>query len=356
MTLPDLKDFPLDALEKWVDTLGLKPFRARQIFSWLYRPGITDFAQMTDISKEVRAQLARVATISHMQPEVEEHSKDGSSKYGFRLADNRMIESVLIPEGERLTLCVSSQVGCAMGCRFCLTGTMGFVRNLSPAEIVGQVQSLQEKMQSLGYTRIHNLVFMGMGEPLANYDNLISALKILMEQRGLDFSSRRITVSTCGLVPRMLSLGRDVPVNLAISLHAADDKTRSQLMPVNDTYPIDALLAACREYPLPKRRKIMMEYILIKDLNDSPAHARMLIKKLHGIRCKINLLPYNENDVFPFETPPRDRIEAFQKALLDAGYTTLLRESRGADISAACGQLAVQDDGDDEEDEETTAG
>ena len=343
MEKTDLKDLTLDQMRLWVKEMGLPAFRAQQIFAWLYRPAITDFSQMTDISKEVRALLAEHAVISHQVAEVEERSQDGSIKYGFRLADGALIESVLIPEEDRLTLCVSSQVGCAMGCAFCLTGTMGFVRNLRPSEIVGQVQAAQEKAQAEGWKRINNLVFMGMGEPLANFDNLVDALKILLEQRGLDFSSRRITVSTCGIIPRLKELGEAVPVNLAISLHAADDATRDQLMPVNKTYPVDALLAACRAFPLPNRRKVMIEYIMIRDLNDSDRHARMLIKKLHGLRCKINLLPYNTNDAFPYQSPPRERVERFQTILRDAGLTALIRESRGADISAACGQLAVQD-------------
>jgi len=348
MDKPDLKDFTLAEMRDWVQAQGWPAFRAQQIFAWLYRPGISDFSQMTDISKELRAELADKARISRLLPETEELSRDGSSKFGFRLDDGALIETVLIPEGDRLTLCVSSQVGCAMGCNFCLTGTMGFVRNLRPSEIVGQVQAISEKVKGRGFNRINNLVFMGMGEPLANFENLIRALNILMEQRGLDFSSRRITVSTCGIIPKLVPLGEAVPVNLAISLHAADDETRSQLMPINKTYPVDALLAACRAYPLPSRRKVMIEYIMIRDLNDSVKHARLLIKKLHGLSCKVNLLPYNENEVFPYLSPPRERVELFQKTLRDSGITALIRESRGSDISAACGQLAVQDDAEEE--------
>ena len=346
MNKPDLKDFTLDQLTEFVESLGLPAFRARQIFSWLYRPGIKDFSQMTDISKELRAGLAEKAYFSRLTPLKEEHSADGTVKYAFQLDDGAIIESVLIPEEDRHTLCVSSQVGCAMGCGFCLTGTMGFRRNLRPSEIVNQVYAVVEMLHEHGQGQLNNLVFMGMGEPLANFDNLIPALKILMEQRGLDFSSRRITVSTCGIVPRIKELGEKVPVNLAISLHAVDDETRSKLMPVSKTYPIDDLLAACREFPLPKRRKIMFEYILIKDLNDSLEEARLLAKKLRGIRCKINLLPYNETDALPFQRPSEERIEAFQKILWNAGYTVLIRSSRGADISAACGQLATLADQD----------
>lgn len=345
-TLPDLKDFTQEQLIQWVSDHGLRSFRAKQIFPWLYRPDITEFSQMTDIAKDVRSQLSELAVFSRFSPIKEETSNDGTRKYAFRLADGAIIESVLIPEEDtsRHTLCVSSQVGCAMACGFCLTGTMGFKRNLKPSEIVNQVQCIMEKVQAHGEDRINNLVFMGMGEPLANFDNLITSLKILMEQKGLNFSNRRITVSTCGIVPRIKDLGEKITVNLAISLHAADDETRSMLMPINKTYPIDVLLDACRQFPLPNRRKIMIEYILIDGLNDSPKQARELVRKLHGLRCKINLLPYNENKVFPYKTPPRDRIEAFQEILRKSGYSALLRTSRGADISAACGQLAAETD------------
>ncbi len=351
----DLKNLTLPELTSWVEGLGLKPFRARQIFAWIHRPDFTGFDQMTDIAKHVRALLAEKARLSRLEPARVEHSTDGTVKFAFNLEDGHVIESVLIPEDDRHTLCVSSQVGCAMGCNFCLTGTMGFVRNLTGAEIIGQVDaairsrmaaSQQQQMdgwQTQGAPRwINNLVFMGMGEPLLNFDNLLKAIKILMEQRGHDFSGRRITVSTCGIVPKMKQLGEQVPVNLAVSLHAVEDEIRDQLMPVNKTYPVDELLRACREYPLPPRRRIMIEYVMIKDLNDSPAQARLLVKKLHGIRCKINILPYNENPDFPYQRPDDETVENFRQILRRGGHTTLLRHSRGADISAACGQLAAQ--------------
>jgi len=343
----DLKSLTLPEMTQWVTELGLKPFRAGQIFAWLYRPGFDDFARMTDIAKHVRALLAEKATISRLEAVKEERSTDGTVKFAFRLADGHLIESVLIPEEDRHTLCVSSQVGCAMGCNFCLTGTMGFKRNLTVAEIVGQVDStllwLQRQAgagEGAASPRINNLVFMGMGEPLLNFDNLIRAIQILMEQRGHDFSGRRITVSTCGIVPKMKELGEKVPVNLAVSLHAADDETRDLLMPINRTYPLEELLRACREFPLPPRRRIMIEYAMLKGINDSAAAARLLVKKLHGIRCKINILPYNETPSFPYRRPDDETIEAFRQILRKAGHTTLLRASRGADISAACGQLA----------------
>lgn len=338
----DLKNLTLPELTAWVESLDLKPFRARQIFAWIHRPGFSDFGQMTDIAKHVRQLLAEKAYLSRLVPAKVECSADGTIKFAFRLEDGQLIESVLIPEEDRNTLCVSSQVGCAMGCNFCLTGTMGFKRNLTAAEIVGQVDAALVWLQDKGGPSkgVSNLVFMGMGEPLLNFDNLIRAIQILMEQRGHDFSGRRITVSTCGIVPKMKELGEKVPVNLAVSLHAADNETRDRLMPVNRTYPLEELLKACREYPLPPRRRIMIEYALLKGINDSPAAARLLVKKLHGIRCKINILPYNENPDFPYEKPDDETIEAFRQILRQAGHTTLLRSSRGSDISAACGQLA----------------
>jgi 23S rRNA (adenine2503-C2)-methyltransferase len=341
MQKTDLKNLTIEELGVFVAGLGLKAFRTRQIFAWLYRPGITDFSQMTDIAKDVRILLAEKACFSRFKTDILEESEDGTIKFGFRLHDGYLVESVLIPEEDRNTLCVSSQVGCAMGCRFCLTGTMGFKRNLLPAEIVNQVQAVAELLGSQGKPGINNLVFMGMGEPLANFDNVVAALKILMEQQGLNFSSRRITVSTCGIIPRIKELGERVPVNLAISLHAADDATRDMLMPVNKTYPLDDLLAACRSFPLPNRRKVMIEYIMIRDLNDSDQHARRLVKKLHGLQCKVNLIPFNESEHFPFRAPSQERLEAFQQILRNAKYTALIRNSRGADISAACGQLAA---------------
>jgi len=342
----DLKDMTLAQLTEFVQTLGLPSFRAGQIFSWLYRPSIVSFEQMTDIKKELRVSLGEQASFSRLEPAVIERSEDGTIKYGFLLADGAFIETVLIPEAGRNTLCVSSQVGCAMGCTFCLTGKMGFTRNLRPAEMVNQVAAVIEQQLAAGARGdlpekiISNLVFMGMGEPLANFDNLLTALSIVAEQRGLDFSERRITVSTCGLVPKIYELGKRTGVNLAVSLHSVDDELRSRLMPINRTYPLADLLQACREFPLPKRKRIMFEYILIKDVNDAPADAELLVKKLENIPCKINLLPYNKSSTLPFQRPADERIEAFQKILWDNGYTVLLRNSRGADISAACGQLA----------------
>lgn len=336
----DLKSLTRDELTSFIKELKEPAFRAKQIFSWLYRPSIHSFDQMTDLSKDFRERLSKIAVISQLSLHQREQSTDGTVKYAFELADHNRIESVLIPDDDRYTLCVSSQVGCAMGCQFCLTGTMGLKRNLTPSEIVNQVIFAKDDLDERKLGRVNNLVFMGMGEPLANFDNLVTALTILIDEIGLDFSGRKITVSTCGLVPRIKELGEKTTVNLAISLHAATDAARNTIMPVNKTYSIDQVLDACRQFPLPKRRRIMIEYILIKGVNDSSADAKQLIKKLHGIPCKINLLPFNECEALPFQRSPQEKVLQFQQILWDAGLTVIVRESRGADISAACGQLA----------------
>jgi len=341
----DLRDLTFSQLSDHVAALGLPAKRARQIFARLYQPGVLDFPQM-GISREVTALLASNAVMSSLRPATVERSADGTEKFAFRLADGAMIESVLIPEDGRHTLCVSSQAGCAMGCGFCLTGGQGFTRNLRPAEIVGQVLAVMNHMVAGGIERatprelLNNLVFMGMGEPLANYDNLLAALTILMDDHGLGFSERRITVSTCGIVPRMDDLGRDIRVNLAVSLHAADDAVRSSLMPVNKTHGLESLLAACRRYPLGKKKVILFEYIMLKGINDSLDDARLLAERLRGIPSRINLLPYNGSGDTEYACPDAAQTLAFQKVLRDAGFNTFIRQSRGADISAACGQLA----------------
>jgi 23S rRNA (adenine2503-C2)-methyltransferase len=342
----DLKNFNLEGLVHFVEGLDQPAFRGRQIMSWLYRPGITEFDQMTDIAKKFREILNEKAFISNFTEPIVERSQDGCVKFGFHLEDAHIVESVLIPEEDRNTLCLSSQVGCAMNCSFCLTGTMGFTRNLTPAEMVNQVCAvrdflLAEPVENLiGPSEVTNLVFMGMGEPLNNLDNLLIALSILTEPKGLDFTGRRVTVSSCGIAPKLKKLGENSTVNLAISLHAVDDETRNQLMPVNNRYPLDVLLEACRNYPMPKRRRIMFEYILLKGINDSDEQAYEFARRLHKIPCKINLLPYNESAGLPYRSPTPERVLAFQKILLDKHFSVFIRTSRGSDISAACGQLA----------------
>lgn len=347
-TKKDLRNLTQEELVHYVESLGQPAFRGRQIMAWLYRPGITDFSQMTDLAKDFRAKLTEHARIYRFEDPLIQRSSDGCVKFGFTLEDGKVIESVLIPEPDRNTLCVSSQVGCAMKCSFCLTATMGFTRNLTPSEIVNQVCAVgdflrnEPKSKRIGPERVTNLVFMGMGEPLNNLENLIKSISILTEQRGLDMTNRRITVSTCGIANKLTELGTKTDVNLAISLHAVDDKTRDSLMPVNNRYPLQELLQACRDFPMPKRKRIMFEYILLKGINDSDGEAHELARILRDIPCKVNLLPYNESPGLPFKSPSRNRVYAFQKIIRDAGYSVFIRTSRGEDISAACGQLAKQ--------------
>ncbi|WP_457575764.1 23S rRNA (adenine(2503)-C(2))-methyltransferase RlmN [Desulfomarina sp.] len=342
----DLKNFSQDQLVSYVETLGQSPFRGKQIMGWLYRPGISEFSQMTDLAKSFRQLLQEKCTFSMFSDPVIERASDGCVKFGFLLEDGNIVESVLIPEPERNTLCISSQVGCAMKCTFCLTGTMGFSRNLTPSEIVNQICGvrdflLNEQEEDLvGPAAITNVVFMGMGEPLNNLDNVLTSIAIMTDPRGLNLAERRITVSTCGIAPKLRELGRRSSVNLAISLHAVDDITRNELMPVNRTYPLKTLLEACRNFPMPKRKRIMFEYILLKGINDSDREARELARILRKIPCKINLLPYNESPNLPYRSPDGERILAFQDILRKAHFSVFIRNSRGSDISAACGQLA----------------
>ncbi|MCI5126598.1 MAG: 23S rRNA (adenine(2503)-C(2))-methyltransferase RlmN, partial [Candidatus Electrothrix sp. AR5] len=313
----DLKNLTQDELVDYVESLGQPGFRGRQILAWIYKPGIIDFEEMTDLAKVFRTALAEHAWMSRFIDPITEISRDGAVKFGFQLDDGLMIESVLIPEEDRNTLCVSSQAGCAMGCHFCITGSMGFQRNLTRAEIVNQVCAVRdwllEHEAHCPKQELTNIVFMGMGEPLANMDNLLASLSLLTEQRGLGFAARRITVSTCGLVPQMLELGKQSSVNLAVSLHAADNATRSRLMPVNDRWPIEELLTACKDYPGKKRQRIMFEYTLFAGINDSDEDAQRLAGLLREIPCKINLLAVNKGDGDEFISPSHERILRFQE-------------------------------------------
>jgi 23S rRNA (adenine2503-C2)-methyltransferase len=344
----DLTNLTRAHLTEFCLGLGLPPSRASQVFKWAHQPGVRNISGMTPMKRTYRHLLAEQAFIGRLEPAKTELSRDGTVKFAFDLGDGIGIESVLIPADGRHTLCVSSQAGCAMGCRFCLTAGMGFRRNLTPSEIVNQVVAAQEYLLRAGVVRpttrqlIDNLVFMGMGEPLANYDNLSTAVRILMDDQGQGFSERRVTVSTCGVVPRIRDLGRDVRVNLAGSLHAADDATRSRLMPVNRTYGMDELLGACREHPLSNRQVIFFEYLLIAGVNDSDGHARGLAHKLQGIPCRVNLLQYNESPALPYRSSLVSRVATFKQVLGAAGIRVLVRNSRGADIAAACGQLVGQ--------------
>lgn len=300
---------------------------------------------MTDLPKALREELDKEYSLFLPEVSREEVSQDGTRKLALLLEDGEIIESVIIPEEDHFTLCVSSQVGCAMGCAFCLTARMGFRRHLAPYEILAQVLRAEEILEKEGLLEVkplRNLVFMGMGEPLANYENVLRALKVLLHPYGFNFSKRRVTVSTVGIIPKMEQLARDLTVRLAISLHAADHEIRSRLMPINKRYPLSDLIAACRRYPLPRGWRITFEYVMLKGVNDSLKDARKLASLLRGIPSKINLIPFNEHPLIPFECPEEEKILRFQGVLLEAGYVATIRKSRGRDISAACGQLATK--------------
>lgn len=333
----DIKNLTFEELSAFIAHLGKERFRATQIMKWVFSKRAKSFDEMTNLAKDFRDALKEEAFVSSLQPIKVELSKDGTKKYLFQLSDGNSVESVLIPDEDRLTLCISSQVGCPLDCGFCLTGSGGFVRNLETSEIINQICAVQDELPE--DTKITNIVLMGMGEPLLNYDNVLKALKIMTYGDGLNFSMRKITVSTSGVITEMMRLGMAMPVNLAVSLNATTDEVRSRLMPVNRKYPLSRLLSACREYPLAPRRRITFEYILIKGVNDSLDDARRLTGLLRGIPCKINLIPYNEHDGSDLQRPTDTAMRAFQEILQDAGYTALQRTSKGVDISAACGQL-----------------
>jgi len=328
----------LEEIEAFVAGLGKEKYRARQIMKWIYQQGASSFEEMTNLSKEFRAEMAKTARIGNLEIVRTETSADTTKKILFRLEDGLLVESVLIPGAGHWTLCVSTQAGCRMGCAFCFTARSGFSRNLRPSEIVDQI--VQAKFRTEEGRGINNLVLMGMGEPLDNYDNVLKAIAIITSDYGLSLSTRKITLSTCGVAPGIERLGRDSAVNLAVSLNAPDDRRRSELMPINKKYPIEALIRACKSYPMPRRRRITFEYILIAGVNDSPADARLLAKTFGGLRCKFNLIAFNEFPGSPFRAPDPKAIEAFQKVLVEHRFTAVLRQSRGRDILAACGQLS----------------
>ncbi len=332
--LVDLKNLHAEALVDFLAGMGKEKFRADQILRWIYLREVTDFAAMTDLAKSFREDLARRACISDFTHETVEISTDGTRKYLFRLDDGRSVETVLIPmEGGRNTLCISTQVGCAMQCSFCLTGTFGLERNLSTSEIVNQVCAVRRDFP------VDNIVLMGMGEPLHNLDNVVAALKILYAPAGFDYGPRKVTLSTSGLVPQMYELGQRIKVNLAVSLNATTDEVRNRLMPVNQRYPLQELMQACQQFPLAPRQRITFEYILIRGVNDSQADAKRLIRLLHGIKAKVNLIPFNEHAGSEFKAPEEAAMRAFQTYLLDRQIVAIRRAGKGQDISAACGQL-----------------
>jgi len=338
----DLKGLDARETEKWAQELGLEAYRGRQIRQWLFKKLAISFDEMTNLSRPLRDILTKEANITHMEKVKTQRSEDATEKYLFRLADGLYIESVLIPEQDHYTLCISSQAGCAMGCRFCLTAQQGFKRNLTPAEIIDQV--IQARRSINNPDNLTNIVFMGMGEPLANYYGVIRTIDNLIADNGMNFSHRKVTLSTCGLVPQIRRLGQDSTVNLAISLNAADDETRNFLMPVNRRYPLKSILSACKDFPLPHRKMITFEYILIRGINDRNEDALGLVDLLSGIRAKINLIPFNPSPKMEMATPSMEDIQRFQDILIKNRFTAIIRKSKGRDISAACGQLTGEEE------------
>jgi 23S rRNA (adenine2503-C2)-methyltransferase len=333
-----------EELEAEMLSIGLEKFRARQLWHWIYHRGSTDFAEMTTLAKPVREKLADVYIVARPTVVKDLKSADGTRKWLLRMPDGQEVESVHIPEEDRGTLCVSSQVGCTLTCRFCHTGTQRLVRNLDSAEIVAQVMLARDMLGEWPAPpdgrMLSNIVMMGMGEPLFNYDNVAKALKIVMDGDGISISKRRITLSTSGVVPMMERCGEELNVNLAVSLHAVNDELRDIIMPINRKYPLRDLMEACRNYPgLSNARRITFEYVMLKGINDTPADARALVKLLEGIPAKINLIPFNEWPGAPYERSTARAIQVFGDIVNNAGYASPVRTPRGEDIMAACGQL-----------------
>ncbi len=337
----DIAETELHELEQALEALGHPRFHARQIFRWIYKRGVTDFALMSDLGRELRTELAGAWSLGAPAVERQERSQDGTTKFLLRLADGKHIEAVYIPDTPSQTFCISTQVGCAMKCAFCLTGKMGIDRNLTAGEIAGQVRVLARELGMLD-TRF-NIVLMGMGEPLHNYDATMKALRILADEHGFAMPGRRMTLSTVGVLPALERLAAEpLMPNLAISLHSTTEEQRDMLVPINRKYGLKDLLDACRRFPLKRRERITFEYVLLREVNDTPEDARRLVTLLHGIRGKVNLLPLNEAAGIPFERPSDERVNHFARILSEHGITVSVRKSRGRDIRAACGQLITE--------------
>jgi 23S rRNA (adenine2503-C2)-methyltransferase len=354
----NLLDFTLPRLTEWLAARGEKPFRAKQVFQWIHQRGVADFDAMTDLAKPLRAKLKEVAEVRPPAILSEHRSADGTVKWLFDVGVGNGIETVFIPEDDRGTLCVSSQVGCALDCKFCSTGRQGFNRDLDVAEIIGQVwvankrllemeaEGLPSRLEGNNASSpkpVSNVVMMGMGEPLNNFGPVVDAMSIMLDDLAYGLSRRRVTLSTSGVVPHIRKLKEALPVALAVSLHAPNDAIRSRIMPINDAYPIEKLLEACRDYlEVAPRDFITFEYVMLKGVNDAPDHAKELARLLADTPSKVNLIPFNPFPDSGFERTDMDRVKRFQRVLLDAGYIATIRKTRGDDIDAACGQLAGQ--------------
>ena len=346
VTPVNLLDFDLEALTAWCAALGEKRFRAVQLFRWIHQKGEADFARMSDLAKSLRDKLAGAAVVAPLKILSEQASSDGTIKWLFDVGNGDAVEAVFIPEDDRGTLCVSSQAGCAVGCRFCSTGHQGFSRNLSTGEIVAQLWFAEHHLrQRLGggadQRVISNVVMMGMGEPLLNYEPVVAAVKLMLDDNAYGLSRRRVTVSTSGVVPMMDRLSQDCPVALAVSLHAPNDALRDQLVPLNKKYPLEELLSACERYlKFAPRDFITFEYVMLDGVNDTDQHARELIQIARRLHCKFNLIPFNPFPGSGLQRSTAPRIRIFSQHLMDAGIVTTVRKTRGDDIDAACGQLA----------------
>jgi 23S rRNA (adenine2503-C2)-methyltransferase len=337
----DLAEMDLAELEQGLDTMGHPRFHARQLYQWVHKRGVTDFGEMTDLGRDLRASLAGAFRVGTPELVRKETSSDGTTKFLLRMEDGQLIESVFIPDTPANTFCLSTQVGCAMKCGFCLTGKMGIIRNLTAGEIVGQVRVLTRELDML-QSRF-NIVLMGMGEPLHNYDAVMKALRMLNDEHGLGVNPRRVTLSTVGVLPALEKLATEpLMPNLAISLHATTEDQRDALVPINRKYGLKELLDACRRFPVKRRERITFEYVMLKDVNDTDEDARRLVRLLNGIKAKVNLLPLNEAAGIPYERPVDARVNRFAKIVADRGVTVSVRKSRGRDIRAACGQLITE--------------
>lgn len=337
----DLAEMELVELEQALEAMGHARFHGRQLFQWVHKRGVTDFAGMTDIGRELRTQLAESFHVVTPALVRREQSNDGTAKFLLRLEDGQLIESVYIPDTPANTFCLSTQVGCAMKCGFCLTGKMGIIRNLTAGEIAGQVRVLVRELGMLESR--FNIVLMGMGEPLHNYDAVMKALRILNDEHGLAVNPRRVTLSTVGVLPALERLATEpLMPNLAISLHATTEAQRDLLVPINRKYGLKELLDACRHFPVKRRERITFEYVMLKDVNDTDEDAKRLVRLLSGIKAKVNLLPLNEAAGIPYERPSDVRVNRFAKIVADRGLVVSVRKSRGRDIRAACGQLITE--------------
>ncbi len=341
----ELLGLTADELRDFIVELGEKPYRARQIYDAIYRRRITDFDAMTDLPKTLRRLLDERAAVTHTRIASVFVSSDGTRRFLLKLEDGREVESVFMPEERRDTICISSQVGCPLACDFCMTGVIGLKRNLTAGEIVSQIVIVLNEVYGVGVEAPHgtNIVMMGMGEPLLNYDAVMKSIRLFADEEGLAIAPRRVTLSTAGIVPRIYDLAREeIRPRLAISLTAANDELRNQLFPINRKYPLSELIEACRRYQLRERERLTFEYVMLKDVNDSPSDARQLVRLLSGIKAKINLIPHNPAPELPYLASPMERIIAFQNILTSAGMPSFIRRPRGRDISAACGQLAAR--------------